>query len=62
MSVSEARRAMSCSRNTFYRTKRAQEEGGVEALREPNRRRPNRISKDRNQDYIPDTGLKTALI
>ncbi|NTW17085.1 MAG: hypothetical protein HGA41_06480 [Syntrophaceae bacterium] len=53
---------MSCSRNTFYRTKRAQEEGGVEALREPNRRRPNRISKDRNQDYIPDTGLKTALI
>jgi hypothetical protein len=40
-SVSEAFRVMGCSRDTFYHIKKAHEEGGVEALRETSRRRPN---------------------
>jgi ACT domain-containing protein len=37
-SVSEACRLMGFSRDTFYRIKKAHEEGGVEALRETTRR------------------------
>ena len=38
--VSEACRVMGYRRDTFYRVRRAYEEGGVEALKENTRRRP----------------------
>ena len=47
--VSEACRIMGYSRDTFYRVKKAYEEGGVEALKEKSRRVPNhknRIAED----------------
>lgn len=44
-SVSEACRLMGCSRDTFYRIKKAHEEGGIEALRETTRRRPNLLNR-----------------
>lgn len=47
--VSEACRVMGYSRDTFYRVKKAYEEGGVEALKEKNRRKPNirnRVAED----------------
>lgn len=47
--VSEACRIMGYSRDTFYRVKKAYEEGGVEALKEKSRRIPNhknRIAED----------------
>ena len=47
--VSEARRAMGYSRDTFYRVKRAYEDGGLEALKEKSRRVSNirnRVSED----------------
>ena len=40
--VSEACRVMGYSRDTFYRVKKAHDEGGIEALKEKNRRKPNR--------------------
>jgi transposase InsO family protein len=54
-SVSEACRVMGCSRDTFYRIKKAHEEGGVEALRETTRRRPNlrnRVPEDVEQAVV----------
>ena len=47
--VSEACRVMGTSRDTFYRVKKAYDEGGLEALREKSRRGPNirnRVSED----------------
>jgi hypothetical protein len=68
-SVSEACRVMGCSRDTFYRIKKAHEEGGVEALRETTRRRPNlrnRVPEDVEQAVMelafenPSFGQKRA--
>lgn len=68
-SVSEACRVMGCSRDTFYRIKKAHEEGGVEALRETSRRRPNlrnRVPDDIEQAVVafafenPSYGQKRA--
>lgn len=47
--VSEACRVMGYSRDTFYRVKKAYEEGGIEALREKSKRKANirnRVSED----------------
>jgi transposase InsO family protein len=43
--VSEACRVMGYSRDTFYRVKKAHDEGGIEALREKTRRKPNRKNR-----------------
>jgi len=68
-SVFEACRVMGCSRDTFYRIKKAHEEGGVEALRETTRRRPNlrnRVAEDVEQAVVelafenPSFGQKRA--
>jgi transposase InsO family protein len=53
--VSEACRAMGYSRDTFYRVKKAHDEGGIEALREKSRRKPNlrnRVSEDIEQAVL----------
>lgn len=68
-SVSEACRVMGCSRDTFYRIKKAHEQGGIEALRETSRRRPNlrnRVPEDIEQAVVafalenPSFGQKRA--
>lgn len=43
--VSEACRVMGYSRDTFYRVKEAFDGGGIEALKEQSRRRPNRKNR-----------------
>jgi hypothetical protein len=46
---SEACRVMGYSRNTFYRVKKAYEDGGLEALKEKTRRKPcikNRVPEE----------------
>jgi transposase InsO family protein len=57
--VSEACRTMGYSRDTFYRLKRKFDEGGIEALQEISRRKPNR--KNRVPEEIEQAVLELAL-
>ena len=57
--VSKACRMMGVSRDTFYRYKSAKEEGGVEALLDKNRRKPN--AKNRVEPQIEQAVLDFAL-
>jgi transposase InsO family protein len=67
--VSEAWRVMGYSRDTFYRVKKAHDEGGIEALKEKSRRKPNirnRVAEDVEQAVVelafknPSYGQKRA--
>ena len=53
--VSKACQVMGLSRDTFYRFKSAVEEGGVEALMDANRRKPNRKNR-------VDEQVETAVV
>ena len=57
--VSEACRVIGFSRDTFYRVKKAYEEGGVEALKEKSRRKPN--AKNRVPEEVEQEVLRLAL-
>ena len=57
--VSQACKVMGFSRDTFYRYKEAVEEGGVEALLEQSRRKPN--LRNRVDPIVEDAVLKHAL-
>jgi transposase InsO family protein len=67
--VSEACRVMGYSRDTFYRVRKAYEEGGLEALQEKTRRKPNvrnRVPEETEQAVValaldnPSLGQKRA--
>lgn len=57
--VYKACKMMGFSRDTFYRYQNAKEEGGVEALFEANRRKPN--VRNRVEQHIEDAVCKMAL-
>jgi hypothetical protein len=57
--VSEACRVMGYSRDTFYRVKKAYEEGGIEALTEKTRRKP--CIKNRVPEEVEKAVLELAL-
>jgi len=57
--VSEACRVIGFSRDTFYQVKKAYEEGGVEALKEKSRRKPN--AKNRVPEEVEQEILRLAL-
>jgi transposase InsO family protein len=57
--VSEACRVMGFSRDTFYRVRQAYEEGGIDALKEKTRRKPNR--KNRVPESVERAILAMAL-
>lgn len=57
--VSEACKITGYSRDTFYRVKKAYDEGGIEELREANRKKPN--LKNRVSPEIEEKVLKMAL-
>jgi len=57
--ISKACKVMGFSRETFYRYQRAVEEGGVNALIEQNRRKPN--TKNRVDEQIENAVLEFAL-
>ncbi len=56
--ISKACKVMGFSRDTFYRYQEAYEEGGVEALLEANRKKPNR--KNRVEKFIEDAIIEFA--
>jgi len=56
--VSEACKVMGYSRDTFYRVRKAYDEGGVEALKDNSRRKPN--PKNRVPDHVAERVLKMA--
>ena len=56
--VSEACRVMGYSRDTFYRVRNAYEEGGLEGLKEKNRRVPN--LKNRIPDDVEEAIVELA--
>ena len=57
--VSQACKIMGLSRDTFYRYKEAVDDGGVEALLETSRRKPNRKNRvdDLTEQGFPSTQL-----
>ena len=57
--VSKACKMMGFSRDTFYRYQNAKQEGGVEALFEANRRKPN--VRNRVEQHVEDAVCKMAL-
>lgn len=57
--VSKACKMMGFSRDTFYRYQHAKQEGGVEALFEANRRKPN--VRNRVEQHLEDAVCKMAL-
>jgi len=57
--VSRACKVMGYSRDTFYRYKSAKEEGGIEALFDANRRKPN--LKNRVDEKTEQHVLKVAF-
>jgi transposase InsO family protein len=56
--VSEACRIFGYSRDTFYRAKNAYEEGGLEALKEKSRRKPN--IRNRVPEHVEEAVLELA--
>ena len=57
--ISKACQVMGLSRDTFYRYKHAVEEGGIEALLEVNRRKPN--PKNRVEARVEEAAIGHAL-
>ncbi len=57
--VSEACRVMGYSRDTFYRVKKAYEEGGIEALKEKSKRKAN--IRNRVSEQVEQAVLELAL-
>ncbi len=57
--ISQACKIMGYSRDTFYRYKAAHDEGGIEALLDANRRKPN--IKNRVEQYIEDAVCAYAI-
>ena len=58
--ISQACKVMGFSRDTFYRYKEAVDEGGVEALLEKSRRKPN--LKNRVDPVVEEAVLNTLLL
>nr|NIS72137.1 IS481 family transposase [Pseudomonadota bacterium] len=57
--VSEACRVMGYSRDTFYRVRKAYDEGGIEALKEKSRRVPN--IRNRVSEHVEQAVVELAL-
>ena len=57
--ISKACKVMGFSRDTFYRYKEAHDEGGVQALLDANRKKPNK--RNRVEDFIEKAILELAI-